>query len=188
MSLIAIWWLVRLSPFTNRTRRHGSNLWICTTAQGLQTGDQIEFAASGNFIAKRTVFDHEKFDIQFGLTGGSDTELFLRLFDRGFRLVWCDEAFVSEDIPSNRSSTGYMIRRFITQGSNYATILLFRGRIRSILKFRLRAVFVSILFVPLGLILIPFAPGAAASALKRGFSNFGKIYTPRKVFYGEGRN
>ena len=45
------------------------------------------------------------FNPAYGLTGGEDGDLLMRLMGQGARMVWCDEAYVIEPVPENRMRT-----------------------------------------------------------------------------------
>jgi len=153
-------------------------------SRGLKSGDRIDFAASGNFIADMRIFADESFDEAFGRTGGEDTEFFLRSQERGFVMRWCEYARVYEDIPPARATSRYMIRRFVAQGANYRRIMHRRGRTGPMPLFLLRALLVAAVSLPLAALFIVYRPRQAAYWMKRGFSNLGKLALLRQTQYG----
>jgi succinoglycan biosynthesis protein ExoM len=50
------------------------------------------------------------------MTFGTDSELFARFTDRGYRIVWADDARVEESVPSDRIRLGYLLRRSLREG------------------------------------------------------------------------
>lgn len=52
-----------------------------------------------------------RFDPQFGLSGGEDTDLSRRAHDAGLTLAWVPHAIVTEEIPSERLSASYILER-----------------------------------------------------------------------------
>jgi len=56
------------------------------------------------------------FNLEFGLTGGSDSDLFFRLFKSGGKITYCDEAVVREPIEPNRVNGKYLTLRAIRAG------------------------------------------------------------------------
>ncbi len=79
------------------------------------TGEERQEAASGNLLMRTQIFKDrvvdDWFDLEFGLSGGSDAELTRRLVRDGHRIVWCDEAWAVEDVPSSRATLRWLIRR-----------------------------------------------------------------------------
>jgi succinoglycan biosynthesis protein ExoM len=165
----------------------GTPTWITSVdlhnAAGLRTGDALDFAATGNFLMNRSGVESVRFESSYGRSGGEDTEFFLRMKDRGLVLRWCSEAIVHEDIPEAKATARYMIRRFMTQGRNYRTILEQRGEIRSAWLFSIRAGVIFCGSVSLALVLLMIRPGLAGNWIKRGFSNLGKIVNPQRHLY-----
>lgn len=88
------------------------------------TGTQRFFGATNNtLIRTRFLVDKDLFfDASYGLTGGSDTELFWRAHRKGARMIWCDEAEVREVVPPERATTGWLLRRAYRGGQVYARI------------------------------------------------------------------
>ena len=87
------------------------------------TGSKPKEPGMGNVFISAEVFRRiGSFDERFGLTGGEDTQLFLRAGQAGFKAVWCDEALVHETIGPSRASLGYLLRRKYWQASALARI------------------------------------------------------------------
>jgi glycosyltransferase involved in cell wall biosynthesis len=62
------------------------------------------------------------FDERMALIGGSDSELFDRLAAGGRRIVWADEAVVSEWVPPSRARLAWLLRRSFRVGSSSAFV------------------------------------------------------------------
>ncbi len=62
------------------------------------------------------------FNPRYGLTGGEDTDLFERMRHAGARLVWCNEAKVRENIPAERATLGWLVRRSFRGGQMFVEI------------------------------------------------------------------
>jgi succinoglycan biosynthesis protein ExoM len=60
--------------------------------------------------------DPAPFDPAFGVSGGEDLDLFLRLARRGRRLVWCAEAAARETVPPGRMALSYHRLRALAGG------------------------------------------------------------------------
>jgi glycosyltransferase involved in cell wall biosynthesis len=77
-----------------------------------RTGSRPKTPGTGNAFIRTEVFRRiGSFDERFGLTGGEDSDFFLRAGQAGFRLVWCDEAVVRESVGPRRAGLGYVLRR-----------------------------------------------------------------------------
>lgn len=50
--------------------------------------------------------------------GGTDTELTRRITAQGYSIVWCDQAFVYEDVPLHRLTIQWHLRRNYRKGGN----------------------------------------------------------------------
>lgn len=162
--------------------------WITSVdlhnASGLRTGDRMDYAATGNFLMNRQGVEKLRFKDAFGKSGGEDTEFFLRLKDHGLVLRWSEQAAVYEDVPPAKACARFMIRRFMTQGRNYRTILEGRGQIPSRVLFVTRATVQCAVALSIGAVLLLVKPAAAGNWLKRGFANLGKIVDPNHSLYG----
>ena len=79
----------------------------------LPTGASFAFAMSGNLLLdlRSTAALGSLFDNRFGLTGGSDTHLFMRARSAGLRMIWANEAEAHEYIPVDRANLGWILRR-----------------------------------------------------------------------------
>ncbi|MBE1874781.1 glycosyltransferase family 2 protein [Myceligenerans pegani] len=101
----------------------GRDRWIESggffTRPRYPSGTRIDVAASNNllldvrWLAERGL----RFDEAFGLTGGSDTMLTLRITTRGGALYWCDEAVVEDPIPAKRFTRRWVVRRAYRVGN-----------------------------------------------------------------------
>ncbi len=60
------------------------------------------------------------FDAAYGLTGGEDGDLLCRYADQGARLVWCDEAVVTEPVEHSRLNRHWLLKRAWRGGNDYA--------------------------------------------------------------------
>jgi succinoglycan biosynthesis protein ExoM len=87
------------------------------------TGCKPKPPGTGNVLISAEVFQRiGSFDERFGLTGGEDTQFFLRAAQAGFKAVWCDEAVVHESVGPDRTGLSYLLRREYRDASSMARI------------------------------------------------------------------
>ena len=87
------------------------------------TGTEMRAASTANLLLDlrqvRSLGD-VRFDPQFGLSGGSDTLFTLTLSRNGGRIVWCDEAVVTDYIRSARLTRAWVLRRQFRIGNSWS--------------------------------------------------------------------
>lgn len=109
----------------------GTPRWI--TAGGFiqrrrhDSGTRLQVAATNNTLLSLRFWrdtGSERFDAAYSESGGSDTDFFLRLVQKGARIVWHDEAVVEEDVPADRATFRWIWKRAVRGGSVQARIEL----------------------------------------------------------------
>jgi succinoglycan biosynthesis protein ExoM len=85
----------------------------------LSTGAPLTVARTGNVLIKTDVFRamNPIFDERMALTGGSDTHFFLRVWRAGFKMIWADDAVITEWVSGSRITAGYVLRRGYRTGN-----------------------------------------------------------------------
>lgn len=143
----------------------------------------INVVRIGNALLHRSMLnlDDRAFDPAFGVTGGSDSELLMRLVQKGARLVWCDEAAVSEPVEAKRLSLQWILRRALRGGQDYTRHFL-AGRVTGAVPgIARRLVFFARAFAQMlaaGLLSVGTLPAGrhhAAYWLAKTWANFGKL-------------
>ncbi|ESS74091.1 succinoglycan biosynthesis protein ExoM [Methyloglobulus morosus KoM1] len=91
-----------------------------------KSGDIKTHGATNNTLIRnpekfKAIF---RFDPEYGLTGGEDTDLFHRLYLNGAKLVWNDAALVYEVIPPERMTVNWLVKRALRGGQIYAKVYL----------------------------------------------------------------
>lgn len=86
------------------------------------SGTELQVAATNNVLVRSEVFAdlNRFFDPRLSATGGSDTELFERVRQAGWTIVWCDDAIVWEFVPPNRARVWWLLRRSFRGGGGEA--------------------------------------------------------------------
>ncbi|MEB3178351.1 MAG: glycosyltransferase [Nostocaceae cyanobacterium] len=85
------------------------------------TGDNIEIAFTHNSLVRADIFKQftPVFQDRFAFTGGEDVHLFMGLHHQGYKMVWADDALVTEWIPKSRTNMQWILRRgYRTWGSH----------------------------------------------------------------------
>jgi succinoglycan biosynthesis protein ExoM len=84
------------------------------------SGSSPDVCRSGNVLIHRKVFDGvEAFDERFGLTGGEDTQFFLRVRRAGYTIVSSAEAIVHETVSVSRANLKAVLRRGYQSGNSW---------------------------------------------------------------------
>jgi succinoglycan biosynthesis protein ExoM len=74
---------------------------------------------TGNTVLHRRIFNDGKslFDERYGRSGGEDTDFFTKRIAEGFKFVWCQEAEVFEEVPPERCTLSFHLKKFIRVGA-----------------------------------------------------------------------
>jgi succinoglycan biosynthesis protein ExoM len=119
------------------------------------------------------------FDPAYGLTGGEDGDLLSRMTLAGSKIVWCDEATVTEPVESARLSLRWLLRRSLRGGQDFArhTVSGRYGPVTVGVRTRLllRALLQALAACSLALLMWPLGRHHAANWLTKASANFGKL-------------
>ncbi|MEO9508521.1 MAG: hypothetical protein ABJG28_04995, partial [Nonlabens ulvanivorans] len=85
-----------------------------------KTGTEISSGACNCTLVKTSAIDAQLFDLAYGLSGGEDADFFHRLHKKGKKLVYCQEAIVSEEIEQQRLNLDFLITRKVRIGSSFS--------------------------------------------------------------------
>ena len=152
-------------------------------ARGKTTGQRLRTCATANVLINMNQCGEERFDPQYGHTGGEDTDFFLRLTGRALQLLWCNEAEVYEYIPKHKCTSKYMIKRSVLQGILERRILLSHGAINSILLFKFRSFAAALSCFSIAGILVCARHDNAGDWIRRGFFNIGHLMSSKATLY-----
>ena len=149
----------------------------------LETGEEVPLnkLRFGNVILRASILrtSPEPFDTCYGLTGGEDGDLLMRLAQQGACIVWCDEAIVLEPVESTRLSLRWLLLRAFHGGQDFARHKL-NGRFGNItllgqIRLLLRAFVFFVISVVLMIFHLPFGRHRAAHWLLKASANLGKL-------------
>lgn len=92
------------------------------TRRRYATGTRSITPSTGNVLFDRSFLTslNSWFDTSLTFLGGSDTEFFLRIQERGAETVWIDSAAVFENVESSRTRARWIIQRRFRLGVNEA--------------------------------------------------------------------
>ena len=105
------------------------------------SGTVVEVAATNNLLLDRAfVARHAlRFDEAFGLSGGSDSVFTRQLRHAGGRIVWCDEAAVTDRVPASRATRKWVVQRAFRMGNTEARARIYTAKGPAEFLERLRA-------------------------------------------------
>ncbi|MBK8732365.1 MAG: glycosyltransferase [Actinomycetales bacterium] len=92
--------------------------------RSLRTGSVVSVAATNNLLLDLRAVRRLglRFDGQFGLTGGEDGLFTSALTRAGGRIVWCDEAAVTDLVPAARLRRRWVLMRAVSHGNSSSLI------------------------------------------------------------------
>lgn len=147
------------------------------------TGDSLECAATGNCMLRSSSVQRSgiRFDHRFSLSGGEDSDFFIRLLSSGYTAVFCDEAEVFEEAARDRMTMRYWMLRSIRGGQTYA-MTHYKGMSNSRLLYLVSKKIVHLIAATCMLILnLPRGRARYIRWLIRASSSYGQLSS----FYGK---
>lgn len=138
--------------------------WKSQLLKPRPTGTVITEAPTNNVLISSRIVSNDGLGLRFDerLTFGSeDIDFFRRAHAAGARMIWVDDAFVEEDIPASRVTTGRLLSRMHMAATSGAfNIVLREGRFKAALHFipkSFRRMLFGLLATIAGFVLKPFA-------------------------------
>lgn len=91
---------------------------------GMTTGHIINncyaHVYTSNVLARTEIFRKIKFSEQFALNGADDTHLFMQIDQAGYKIVWSNDALVTEWMPASRTTVRWLLQRAFRGGNGFA--------------------------------------------------------------------
>ncbi|ADB29839.1 glycosyl transferase family 2 [Kribbella flavida DSM 17836] len=143
------------------------------------TGDVLNKAYTNNTLVAQKVYHQvtPAFHPAFRFTGSSDLHFFLRVHQAGFRIVWCEEARITEDVPASRTTLRWLVRRAFRSGSgdSISRVLIRPGAVSvaTALAYALARIGSAFAFGLAGLVLV--RKTYLLKAVRRFFSGIGSL-------------
>lgn len=110
----------------------------------MPTGTAITVAATNNLLLDMAVIGvlGLRFDLAFGISGGSDTLFTRQLTSAGRTILWHDEAVVFDVVPEKRQTRAWVLQRAYRSGNSWsqtALVLETRASTKRMLQLKLSA-------------------------------------------------
>lgn len=88
----------------------------------VQVGGRILKGYAGNVLIRRAAVEARglRFDLRLGRQGGEDDDFFYRLTDSGGAIGYAEEAVAFEDVPADRASLAWLLKRSFRTGQTHA--------------------------------------------------------------------
>jgi succinoglycan biosynthesis protein ExoM len=84
------------------------------------TGTRLTTCAANNVMIAARVFNRvQRFDDAFALSGAEDTHFFLRVWQRGYKIIASNEAIVCEVVSAERGTINWLLRREYQTGNGW---------------------------------------------------------------------
>lgn len=87
-----------------------------------KTGTPLTSGGTGSTLISRSALIQTEFtfDLEYGATGGEDADLFHRLYKKNYKLIFCNEAYVSEEVERDRLNAKFLIKKAIRIGQTFS--------------------------------------------------------------------
>lgn len=89
------------------------------------TGTTPKFVETNNVLISGRLTKCYRFDTRFNTTSGEDTFFFLEIMRDGARVIWCEDARVSESISPARTTAEWIVARARSNANRYTRACLF---------------------------------------------------------------
>ncbi|MBD0334443.1 MAG: glycosyltransferase family 2 protein [Cyanobacteria bacterium Co-bin13] len=147
-------------------------------ARKFAEGETLKVAFTNNTLVHTKLFREmsQTFDHKFALTGGEDTDFFMRAYKAGYKIVWTNSAVVYETIPESRTTISWILKRGYRSWASHSlceSILYpsIKVRLMRILK-ATTLVLMGVLYFPISVFLGKHRLVSSFLLICRGFGSF----------------
>ena len=140
-----------------------------------EDGKLVKHGGTGNVLIKTSIIKEPPFNEMFGLTGGSDTELFHKLYQKGYKLIWCNKAVAMENVMQKRLSLKWLLMRAYRGGQVYIRVYSCYWSRPYLFYWYLTRVVYSFLSLVFAAIYLPVKKTKAIHFLRKFMSNVGQL-------------
>jgi succinoglycan biosynthesis protein ExoM len=103
-------------------------------SNGQNLRHNYNYVYTSNLLAKAELFQRLRFDERFALSGAEDTQLFMQIFEQGYKAIWAENAVVTEWLPESRTNPQWLWKRAYRRGNSFAICELVQSK-----TFKIRA-------------------------------------------------
>ena len=147
--------------------------WPIKDSQEPSIGVLLKRASTGNVLFRTAILEKYEpplnFDINMTMTGGSDTDFFMRLVQHGGKIVYVGDAEVSEAVVPVRLTIRWRLRRQYQSSANRVYIESKLFGTKHVMATSLKQVFRHVLEGTLRLVFSPLLLLAGYTKFKRGW-------------------
>jgi GT2 family glycosyltransferase len=159
------------------------------------TGPIAGLQGAGNLFIRRKAVETMTapwFDPQFALSGGEDSDFFLRLAHEGCQFAWADDARAFGAIPATRNRLSWMLARAYSIGNSDMRVLLKHRPGAILIAAELGKILGVLLLSPFAAIILAASPNRRLGLLQKMWRAAGKLtalfgarYNEYAVIHGE---
>lgn len=133
-------------------------------------------ATNSTLVSQAAIKKYQlQFDCNYGLTGGEDADFFYRLYQHGGKLVCSNEAFVTEEVASNRLNLNYLLKRAMRIGETYTRYRMQKAPLVNKSAYFTDVFLKLIILLFIVLVKLPFGQSKYAKPLLQLVDKYGKI-------------
>lgn len=156
-----------------------------------ESGSRAVICATSNAFFHRTIIAHKdlnlRFDRAYGVTGGEDTDFFYQVTAAAGKIVWVEEAIVTETLPPERARLRYFYSRTIRNGQNGTRVVRKHNTAAAafvkVLLGIYRRLILGLLQISGGSLQIPFRKTAGLKMLFSGTKELALMYGAIRAYF-----
>lgn len=142
------------------------------------TGSTVDWknAQTNNVAFRRTLLNSGNiFSVYFTKTGGEDSLFFAMAAASGKKLIWCDDAIVTETVPLKRMTRRWVLERAFNGGRTFVRLQAILVSPLAYVFYAVYGLLLTILLTPIFLLTAAIGHAQYMKYASRVFGNLGKI-------------